>query len=370
MKHSKGFTLVELLVVITIIGILIGLSLTAYGRVRERARETQVQAYGNELRTALETFAANHNGLYPGVAYDINAADDCNLDGVPERSFSCPSNVSNAHPGLLPAMGVVGTNMTWMLDVTYNPGGGDIYQGPVYDGTTSPDPSLWDRLYQDNALEKYAENPFFRGEEPKHYASNVFEAVVMNYANDAAPLGTAVLACFSTPDLRGSWYTDAGWNRSAWQTAVTTRRQAIGAACETTPALTPTGNVNGWEPINANRDLYPAGDFAYIPLDPSTRGDYDRDGLLDDPMFMVYVENYWLVLYGAPSRYGKTGEADVDEIIGNSGVKFYMPLGRVDPNNLATASSMTPTQYEVIATRALRGALKVFATRYEDQYRQ
>lgn len=367
MKDSKGFTLVELLVVITIIGILIGLSLTAYGRVRERARETQVQAYGNELRIALENFATNHNGLYPGVAYDINAVDDCNLDGIPERSYACPSNTSNAHPGLLPAMGITGTEMARMVSPT---------TGPVIDATTNPDISLWDRLYQDNSLEKYALNPFFRGDDPKHFAANVFEVVVNSYANNSSPLTSVVLACLSQPDLTGAWYTDSGWNRSAWQTALPNRRQPIGANCEQTPLLNPATNANGWEPINANRDLYPAGDFAYIPLDPATRGDFNRDGNLDDPMYMVFVNNYWLVLYGSSSRYGKIGEADVDAIAGdtsvnvNGGLLLYQPLGRVDPNNLTTLNTALPTQYEVMAMRALRGALKIFATRYEDQFQK
>jgi len=369
MKYSKGFTLVELLVVITIIGILIGLSLTAYGRVRERGRELQVQAYGNELRVALESFATNHNGLYPGTAFDINGWDDCNLDGAPERSFACPSNMNlppplpsvPAHSQLQPAMGVTGTDMSRMLT-----------QGPVADGSSVQDVSLWDRLYQDNALEKYALNPFYRGEEPKHFATNIFEVAPQAYANNSTLLTIAFLACLSQPDLAGSWYSDAGWNRSAWQTASPSRRIPIGPVgvnCEVNPALNPSGSSNGWEPANANRDLYPVGDFAYIPLDPATRGDYNRDGLLDDPMFMVYVENYWLVLYGGPGRYGKTGEADVDDLISKGGLKFYRPLGRIDPNNISTVSN-PPTQYEIMAMRALRGALKVHATRYDDQFRQ
>jgi prepilin-type N-terminal cleavage/methylation domain-containing protein len=380
MRNTKGFTLVELLVVITIIGILIGLSLTAYGRVRERARELQIEAYGNELRVALEGFATNHNGLYPGVAYDLNGADDCNLDGIAERSFACPSNIAPlAHTGLQAALGITGTDMTVMVDVTYNPGAGDNRQGPVNDGTQTPDISLWDRLYQDNALEKYALNPFFRGDDPKHFATNVFEVALQAYANDTRPLATAVYACLSQPDLTGPWYTDAGWNRSAWMFGDPDRRLPIGpsgAECEAVPALIPSATSNGWEPANANRDLYPVGEFSYIPLDPASRGDLDRDGNLDDPMYMVFVENYWLVLYGAPGRYGKVGEADVDKLITatgsnpNPGMKFYMPLGRVDPNDISTLTTATATQYEIMTTRALRGALKVFATRYDEQFRE
>ncbi len=353
--------MVELLVVIGIITILVGLALAAYGRVRDRGREIQVSAFGAELRTALQTFATNHNGLYPGVAFDINAVDDCNQDGFNEASYPCPAND-------LPAMGVVGTRMDKMVDPS---------TGPVLAPTTNPDYRFWDRLYLDNALDRYGRNPFRGDDEP---AANIFEVAVVTYANNSTPVtfagpgGGAFYACLSRPDREGTWYTSAQFNRSTYLNTTTGRIPIGGPGTNClndnslyNGILSPaTGPVVGWEPANATRELYPSGDFAYIPLDPARTGDRDLDGNLDDPMFMVYVENYWLILYGSLSRYGKNAPVNMDALAQNGGPKFYRPLGRVDPNDLATSNN-PPTPYEILVFRALRGALEVHGTNYTEQ---
>lgn len=64
--RSKGFTLVELLVVIAVIGTLATLLLVQLGAARQRARDVKRVADINQVRTALELFF-DDNGAYPGT---------------------------------------------------------------------------------------------------------------------------------------------------------------------------------------------------------------------------------------------------------------------------------------------------------------
>lgn len=64
MKNKKGFTLVELLVVVAIIGILAAISVVALNTARARARDSRRVADVRQIQTALELYY-NDWGTYP-----------------------------------------------------------------------------------------------------------------------------------------------------------------------------------------------------------------------------------------------------------------------------------------------------------------
>ena len=66
-EKDQGFTLVELLVVVIIIGILAAIAIPAFLRQRENAWGAQVQADMKNAITAAESFAVEHNGSYTGL---------------------------------------------------------------------------------------------------------------------------------------------------------------------------------------------------------------------------------------------------------------------------------------------------------------
>ena len=88
-KPEAGFTLVELLVVITIIGILIALLLPAVQAAREAARQAQCLNNLKQLGLAVNNYESTH-GVYPpaGIGYgcaEIAGGDDAmilNLNGL------------------------------------------------------------------------------------------------------------------------------------------------------------------------------------------------------------------------------------------------------------------------------------------------
>jgi len=65
-KMSKGFTLVELLVVMAILGILAALTLTSFSSARRAARDTQRKSDLEQIRSALEMYRSDV-GAYPGT---------------------------------------------------------------------------------------------------------------------------------------------------------------------------------------------------------------------------------------------------------------------------------------------------------------
>lgn len=61
---KRGFTLVELLVVVAVLGLLAGISVPVFSAVQKRARITQTRAQFNQYITAMEGYRSEY-GYYP-----------------------------------------------------------------------------------------------------------------------------------------------------------------------------------------------------------------------------------------------------------------------------------------------------------------
>lgn len=106
-KHEQGFTIVELLIVIVVIGILAALVLNSFTGVQARARDTERRTDINAISTQLEVYY-NDNGGYPTLAQlQDDAAGgfiETNLKGMDKEAIKDPKGVK---------IGVAGSTYTY-----------------------------------------------------------------------------------------------------------------------------------------------------------------------------------------------------------------------------------------------------------------
>ena len=71
-KQQKGFTIVELLIVIVIIAILAAITIVAYNGIQQRARDAQRASSVSQIKKAVEMYKID-NGSYPQACSADNA---------------------------------------------------------------------------------------------------------------------------------------------------------------------------------------------------------------------------------------------------------------------------------------------------------
>ncbi len=95
-SKQHGFTIVELLIVIVVIGILAGLVLNTFNGVQKKARDQERKTDINAVHGHLENYFAN-NGMYPTLAHmNDTTFRSANLKGLDADALKDPKGSSQA----------------------------------------------------------------------------------------------------------------------------------------------------------------------------------------------------------------------------------------------------------------------------------
>ncbi len=94
-KRNQGFTIIELLIVILVIGILALLVITTYSGIKAKNRNATRQTDIQLIRSGLEAFFSQ-NGYYPSLS-DMNNANwrDNNMKTLSSNDLVDPSSTCN-----------------------------------------------------------------------------------------------------------------------------------------------------------------------------------------------------------------------------------------------------------------------------------
>jgi prepilin-type N-terminal cleavage/methylation domain-containing protein len=113
---EKGFTLIELLVVIAVLGILAGIAIPRISGITEKARENEMRATANTVRSLIELSIASGNGVPVGSTTSFSSTGDYNID-VDLSEYSISNFTDDTTTGGNPAYSLTLTRDGYKIDI-------------------------------------------------------------------------------------------------------------------------------------------------------------------------------------------------------------------------------------------------------------
>ncbi len=134
MRNSQGFTLIELMIVVVIIGILAAIAIPNFVAMQDRARESSVKANMHTFQLGIEDFAVKNNGTYPDVTNDAGVKANMPGGNYPKNPFTglndawtwgadpAAPGITGANPSTTTAYTIKGYGKSALLPLTLTNG--------------------------------------------------------------------------------------------------------------------------------------------------------------------------------------------------------------------------------------------------------
>jgi prepilin-type N-terminal cleavage/methylation domain-containing protein len=336
-RLERGFTMIEMLTVLAIIGILMSISLVAYAKYREKARLARVKSNVGEIAMAIDDFARDHNGKYPALV------DYHNI--VPDGSTTSPVAPANFSAGVPTILKRKGNAII---------GGGP----PLKDnGSVQQDDFYRDEMNPPSAFRQRQGEPAFGSG-----AMHPVDVLILNGQLKDYPFNPLAGPGVSMLNIAHILYDyDSQSNDFTWVTITCADGDIRTGLCAALPfAQANLGGLYRPIPMQAvpnsawTEDTYPKGNFAYIPFEFTS-----EEG--------KYCNGYWIISYGdittfKNSPYNKFSFGPGSEAAFVNWPNLPRPYGDGDPS-----TPPDPLSFEYQVKRMIYGALDVRATIFEDQ---
>ena len=120
MKTKRGFTLIELMIVVAIIGILAAIAIPKFSNLITKSNEANTKGNLGAIRSALSIYYGDMEGWYPGDTLATLTTNSKYMSNVPISKLPSVTALNPGHPDSSAVTGATGNSDAggWVYDNT------------------------------------------------------------------------------------------------------------------------------------------------------------------------------------------------------------------------------------------------------------